>query len=387
MLEVSTLLWVLALGNGLSFVLSTTGDRRTFSWQVFSLARVLQSVGWCIQASVNPADSLWTLLSRLLILSGYSFEMITFAELKGLRQPFLRYHGLLMVVAAVGLLAGWSAHAGNNALYAATSALLFMTFLPLGVTYLRRSDTRLDTYIGWLCLGYATSMALRLVWAATEGQDIPWMAPHHFHTYSLALAFIELSASNQGYMLLKQQKRAQEMLDLALTDALTGIPNRRAFFDRGRALVDWAVRQRLPVAMLIIDVDLFKLVNDRFGHAAGDQALCAFANEMKGLIRAHDVLGRIGGEEFAVLMQAGEGDALVIAERIRLQTLALRFDQYPDLTLSVSVGLSCGVPRSTGDFEQLMLSADRGLYQSKHHGRNRVEVVREDVMIHVPSAS
>lgn len=386
MLEVSTLLWVLALGNGLSFILSTSGDRRTFSWQMFLLARVFQCLGWGIQASVNPADSLLTLVSRLLILAGYSCEMVTFADLKRLRIPFLRYHSLLMAVSTMVLLGGWYVRAGNNTTYAGTSALLLLTFLPLGVAYLRRSLTRLETYVGWLCLGYAGTMVLRLAWAVTEGRDIPWMAPHHFHTYSLALAFIELTASNQGYMLLKQQKRSQEVMSLALTDALTGIPNRRAFFDSGRALVDWAVRQRLTVAMLIIDVDFFKLVNDRFGHAAGDQALCAFANELKGLVRAHDVLGRIGGEEFAVVMQASEGDAFAIAERIRLQTLGLRFGQYPELSLSVSVGLSCAVPQSIGDFEQLMLSADRGLYQSKHQGRNRVEVVR-DVLFQTASVS
>lgn len=184
----------------------------------------------------------------------------------------------------------------------------------------------------------------------------------------------------------------KQLADAALRDGLTQIFNRRYLRQRLCAELAFAQRHRLPVALLIIDVDHFKEVNDRFGHPQGDAVLRALAETLQLALRSEDVLARWGGEEFAVLARGiGEAPARVLGERIR-QTVAAT--QFPHgLPLRVSIGAaaypeSCsGTAASTAaDRDQehspyevgvaladaLLGSADEALYGAKQRGRDRV---------------
>lgn len=169
----------------------------------------------------------------------------------------------------------------------------------------------------------------------------------------------------------------QELISLASTDMLTNCLNRRAF----TALVDGYIekvvaRQGSPSgALLVIDVDYFKAVNDRFGHEQGDVALRLLAETFKANVREIDLVGRLGGEEFGVFMpgidQAGTDR---IADRIRNAVQLVRFvpDREP-YGLSVSIGGATFIGAIT--FAGLYRQADRRLYAAKHSGRNRVDIV------------
>lgn len=155
------------------------------------------------------------------------------------------------------------------------------------------------------------------------------------------------------------------------TDALTGLPNRRSIEEHLRSLVAAAVRRGRPSAVLVVDVDRFKQVNDTVGHLAGDDVLAACADRMSRALRAGDVLGRWGGEEFLVLLpDATPEQALVAAERLR------RAVHHPlvvgDCVLapSVSIGVAAVV---SDDVSHVLRAADAALYEAKSQGRNRVE--------------
>lgn len=154
-------------------------------------------------------------------------------------------------------------------------------------------------------------------------------------------------------------------------DGLTRLYNRDSFLQRViRALAE-AEPERLP-CMLYIDVDLFKRVNDTFGHRAGDAALIEVATCLRGACRASDVVGRVGGEEFAVLLrEAGLAGGIRAAERIRSSVEAIEFFwEGRRIPLTVSIGVADW--RDREDLDVLIEAADRALYGAKEAGRNRV---------------
>ena len=162
----------------------------------------------------------------------------------------------------------------------------------------------------------------------------------------------------------------------ASVDPLTGLLNRRGFSEATARMIEREAKAGRPVTVMIFDIDHFKSVNDRFGHAAGDDVLQVFANVAVASLRITDLVGRVGGEEFAALLPCSIEEALLAAERVReaFETSGVAIDDAP-LETTVSIGVAGG-PANT-ELEVLMASADTALYQAKRGGRNRVEAATE----------
>lgn len=188
--------------------------------------------------------------------------------------------------------------------------------------------------------------------------------------YAVGMAFIMLSMVKE---------RAEQGLRLAAyRDVLTGVGNRRAFFDNGERLLALCRRQQRPLALLLFDLDHFKRINDEFGHPAGDQVLQDFATLAQSQMRKEDVFGRVGGEEFACLITADRQQALLIAERIRALFYVPASEGMPR---SVSIGVAFADSAGYG-LGSLLAQADKALYRAKHQGRNCVEhQVADDALI------
>jgi len=177
-----------------------------------------------------------------------------------------------------------------------------------------------------------------------------------------------------GFLLMSKQRNDAIMKRLATLDDLTGLLNRRAFFARANESRMLALRLRKPIALLMIDIDHFKQLNDRFGHATGDEALALFARTTSANLREHDILGRMGGEEFALAMPGTDLEgALQAAERLRQATMEIRLltcgNSYQ---MTVSIGVV--VIEANEDLPVALARADRALYDAKRNGRNRVEL-------------
>lgn len=160
----------------------------------------------------------------------------------------------------------------------------------------------------------------------------------------------------------------------ATTDALTGLSNRHAMEESFPREVERCLRDELPVSLIMIDVDGFKDFNDRFGHIAGDRVLSAVANVLQIQFRPRDLLGRFGGDEFAVLLPGvNETEALAIADRVR-QMISGSTDANEDSLIQIPVRVSMGVAQidSHGSFESLLRAADEALYRAKNAGRDTV---------------
>jgi len=168
----------------------------------------------------------------------------------------------------------------------------------------------------------------------------------------------------------------KQLIDSALRDGMTKAYNRRYFLDRLDAEYRFATRHEQPLALLLLDIDHFKKVNDTYGHLAGDEALSRFAATIKAEKRNEDVFARYGGEEFAVICRAIslEG-ARVFAERLRAAVAKLEIEHDgKSFAITVSIGIAAIPDHMLRDSVELLDAADRALYAAKHGGRNRVEV-------------
>jgi diguanylate cyclase (GGDEF)-like protein len=164
--------------------------------------------------------------------------------------------------------------------------------------------------------------------------------------------------------------------ELALTDPLTSLPNRRAIEDWGARQLSGAARYGFSFWVALADLDHFKTVNDTYGHEAGDTVLKAFSQILKAKSRRSDICGRIGGEEFLfVLTHATKEDAKSVIEWVRAELEATKFNfNGKCLTVTVSIGLVGFAGTRAPEFNQLVAQADLALYSAKRLGRNRVEV-------------
>jgi len=176
---------------------------------------------------------------------------------------------------------------------------------------------------------------------------------------------------------ISQRKRAQEqLLHMATTDSLTGISNRRQFMELTSREIEVSRRRGRPLSLILFDADRFKLVNDTYGHGVGDEVLKVIAATARRSLRSVDILGRLGGEEFAAaLPETPLIEAVEVAERLRL---AIAAATVPDskgqaLQFTVSLGVALLMPGHK-DVDSLLRDADEALYEAKATGRNRVVV-------------
>ena len=162
--------------------------------------------------------------------------------------------------------------------------------------------------------------------------------------------------------------------ELSQMDELTGMKNRRAFFEQGNRLLEQAKRYKHPISVIMMDIDYFKSINDNFGHSIGDKVLQAVAEPLQRLVREIDIVARMGGEEFAfILPETGLEEAASLAERLRSEIENLVLDNKGhQIRITASFGvITC--KNGDGNIEVLLTDADDALYMAKKNGRNQIK--------------
>jgi diguanylate cyclase (GGDEF)-like protein len=192
--------------------------------------------------------------------------------------------------------------------------------------------------------------------------------------FTIAIAFILLAMA--------KERTEYRHRTAAMVDPLTGLANRRSFLYDGNELAKRHATNKRSTAVMLIDLDHFKSINDRFGHAIGDRVLQVFAETARANLRSTDIIGRLGGEEFAaVLYDVSREKAVALAERIRstFAEVAGEVDGRP-VAATVSIGLVVNGEKQL-DVGELLGQADQALYYAKERGRNRVEVATLDLVL------
>ncbi len=199
-----------------------------------------------------------------------------------------------------------------------------------------------------------------------------WLALFALETivYAVGTAFIVL--------LMVKDRHVQIYRSAATTDLLTGLLNRRGFLENAHCLCAHQAKRGKPVSLLMFDLDFFKTINDRFGHAVGDEVLRIFATVARASMRESDILGRLGGEEFAAIVPETKEVAEMIAQRFRVsfEAGATTVGSHAiGATVSIGVVTSCV---AVMDIDALMARADAALYRAKRDGRNRICIAEDE---------
>jgi len=366
---------IIAVTVGLLLIFAFLQNRAYFALAIWGVANLLAAMATFLLLARNLVPDIFSIaIANTVLACAYSLNL---AGARAFWQRPLR-RGLLCAGPAIWLLACLV-----PAFYASTQLrVMLMSVIIAGYTYgmarefwYDRSEPLLARYpaVAWLVVHatfYLGRVPAALIWTVPGSNVLPatnWFAILTFESLIHIIAM--------GFLLLSMAKERSELMQrrAAATDDLTGVTSRRAFLEEGGKQLAEAAKKGLPIALLLVDLDHFKKINDNHGHATGDRVLQAFAGQAAEVLRPVDLFGRIGGEEFAALLaDISPENALAVAERLREAVDKFEFRNGSErLRLSVSVGvaITTGGERDLGD---LMKQADHALYSAKSAGRNCV---------------
>ena len=359
----------------LSYTLQDYPPSQRPSLRLWIASNGLMPVAWCMYGLRGSIPDLWAIvLANALLGLSYSIQLHALRRFVGLAsRPLPTYAPVAFVVLAE--VAFTYVIPSLRMRTVSVSLVLAIVFIMSVVVLLKsgrpRGRGKLLTAIALLL-----PAIVLIVRSAYEGlrtqalQSAFAISPMQTLVFGLA-TFLPIIAT-LGFVSMCNDRLHRELLLQAMRDPLTGIGNRRALDEAADIAIPVARRHQRPLAVLLADADHFKLVNDRFGHAAGDAALQALVAALQAGLRPGDVLGRLGGEEFAVILpDTDQAQAYSVAERLRIAVEAIHFTiQHEQVPLRVSIGIA--LLEAGDDLVTLLRRADQAMYFAKRSGRNCV---------------
>lgn len=336
------------------------------------LAMLSQGAGFVLVGQSGVIDSHWLgPATGALILLGHGLTLVGLRMLLGARE----YNWTIAGVLTCSWLAmSWTAWMEPDGIITSTLRPIYSTGYALAACWPVVPRLRRPHSIGArIWVGTAVFVAATQIWGLLSKSGSVSLAAA---STSMIMWLVALMPTLTGVAFLMMYNEAvqADLHDLARIDPLTGVNNRRALMEQLERAMARAEPTR-QIAVLLIDVDRFKQVNDRFGHAAGDRLLTDIARHLGRTLRRRDVLGRLGGEEFLVIASVQNiEEALDLGERLRavVETSVISVDGEA-LRTTVSIGLTVDAERRQ-TVPGILDHADRALYKAKHAGRNRLAV-------------
>ena len=374
MIDIKTFMLVLAIGNiGLAVLMAGYAhSQRHDAMRIWTWSKLVVGSAYLMGWLQPPVPPLWHSISaNSMVMVGITLEVAaycTFFGFKGWKRVLYPFAALSIVAYICLRLSGvplpYATGLMSSVIAVMIGAIAFALLRPAS------ESTLLRRIIGVIDASYFLAMSTRALSDFMPG-TINLLSPHTAHAFTFVTGYLLMIVNGFGFLLLCKEKDDREMALLATTDSLTGLVNRRAFFERTAAARMLAARLRKPISLMMLDIDHFKTLNDRFGHACGDAALCVFADTARSELREHDIMGRLGGEEFALALPGTDlVGALQAAERLReaVERVILPIHGY---AMTVSIGVVLIDPDE--DINAALARADQALYQAKSGGRNRVK--------------
>jgi diguanylate cyclase (GGDEF)-like protein len=378
-LEVRTLLMVLFAGNFVSvglicafYYATDTGRDWSSSWRLF-LAKSFQCVGFLLLAARGAVpDILSVNLGNTLAFIGFYNEAV--AMLRILNEAG-RVRALLVPILAVCVL-GFNflefVYPDSSLRVASASICIILIYaLPCLRLFISPNSGRFKQWVGVMSLCVLVMLFPRAIYALTTETSL--LSNTYIQTMTFLAMALQLVFSLPAYLLLIKEDTDQLIASMATTDMLTGLSNRYSFLDAAQRMF---LRSRIngqSIAVLFIDIDYFKTINDAHGHAFGDQVLVSLGRTIRECLRPTDLSCRYGGDEFVVLLHdADASSATLAAERIRSLVAMLSFPDSADFHFTLSVGVADGVPSEDDSLDLFIGRADSALYVAKRSGRDRI---------------
>jgi diguanylate cyclase (GGDEF)-like protein len=316
-------------------------------------------------------------LANTLIALGLACFTVALRQFAGLPERRARLFALVGL--CLGVSVAWALLWPDEALRHVATSLIFaaICFLCARTVYRRGQAVDVSHHVTGVYFVAGLALLSARVLLLTFG-DLPF--EDIFAVNALSVALYGLGGllpvvCTIGFLLMCSERSQRELEQSARLDYLTGIYNRGAIEELAAGLIALTQRHGTPLALMVVDIDHFKRINDELGHAAGDKALAATVQMIHGLLRGGDLIGRLGGEEFLVLMPDTDAiQARQAAERMRARVEAAPVSFLGiERPLTVSIGVA-EYRVEDGGFGPLLLRADRALYVAKRAGRNQVQL-------------
>ncbi|SEO01154.1 diguanylate cyclase (GGDEF) domain-containing protein [Duganella sp. CF517] len=381
-MDIKTLVLALALGNlslcaALFFfeqqqgAAGGAGPVRTATW---SRAKLFQAVAWTLLYLRGTLPDFLTIpFANALLFTGFALDASALWEQAG-RRVWRRYLVPVLGAAIAVFVSAWLVDKPAPERIAITSVVVGFFFVA-GAAALGRgwsAGTMLRRYLVVAMLVLALAVVARGLLSLALPGGWSWVSPALIQGVGIAALYLMMLSNAFGYLLLGHECLDGELARLEVLDALTDVPNRRGFY---QALTPWmalARRPGLPTALIILNLDHFKRINDDYGHAVGDMVLVAMVDVCKKQLRDSDLMGRLGGGEFAIqLPRTTQDDAMMVAERIR-NAIALLPVKAEKAVINMTASLGVTTIRADDSAVSLFKRADEALREAKASGRNRV---------------
>lgn len=268
----------------------------------------------------------------------------------------------------------------------ATGTVLGLSMLIAGIVVNRLADSRRPArwmlVVGFLAA--ATALLLRAIFSFVDPTALrDFLAPSPIQVFTLLVCLAVMIVTSVGFMLLHKERLEETAQRLAVTDPLTGAFNRRTFLELASKEIARSQRMQTAMSLLMLDLDHFKLINDKYGHPAGDEVLRRVVDALQTCLRREDLLVRYGGEEFSILLPNVSLDqAMLLAERARqaVEKLVITI-QGRNVAVTISLGAAALRRGPEDNIKLLVARADEALYSAKKAGRNRVVAYPENSTI------
>ena len=351
-------------------------NRRMPCAKYWAISHLLLSIGTVLQSIQGQASPYFSIaLANVLIASGFYWAWMGVRIFQHRdRFVFLTYFLLVTVLVIAHGVLGLERE-GLIARTILMSSIVSVLSLLVAMELLKdKKSLSFSSRFAASVFGILGIMfALRLLGAGflPEQGDLMSGGGHTAFTYLVAIVFNILIAFS--YVLMLSERLNTQLQNMADTDVLTGLLSRRAFIDRMKRILSRAQRNNTSLSFLVLDIDNFKNINDTYGHFAGDELLKKYADVMKGCFRSEDIIGRLGGEEFAIaISNIDNAVAAKVAERLRseIENVSILCNEE-SVSTTISIGIA-DLHQDVSGYETLFREADAALYRAKNSGRNRI---------------
>ena len=383
-INMATILIVLVLGHlltGALIIAYTRQQSRSKAVNMFLLSKLLQPAAWVMLGMRGVIPSMILVaVGNSTLFTGAALELIALMILKSTYTETVKrfYASLLIGCIVVFIAAVVYGFPENVRITFASSITAILMVFPVYKLFTDKRASRLQKVVATFYSLTILFLIFRAIAALTTDLDMNLASTSIFNTWLFLLLYIVMLAGSTGFILLDKEKQDLELIKAASFDGLTNILNRETFISRSKDLISLCLRKQEKISFLLIDIDDFKKINDKYGHFVGDAVLQDFANTLKEQLRNYDLFGRYGGEEFAILLPGVDEESVKeIAERIRSTIESSSVDADPQIKYTISIGFFSILPDEETDSDMLYKLCDQALYLAKSHGKNCCRSVAE----------
>ena len=376
-MDTITIFLMIFIGNFISAMLCYTYIKRHSSkvLRFHFFSQIAFTVAFAMFVFEEYMDiDIFMLTANLFILIGCTYGIFAITLLIGNYTREIK-RNILVYVVFIGIVhVGMTLFSENSNLrvVVSTAGLSILWIYAAYLLLRQKNKSLLQSLVGMVSVMIVLSLFVRIRHAMDFSVNFMFYDYGLGHTAIFISYYAFMILSGSSILLLEKEKDDEQIRFFATRDELTGLYNRRYFFQEVEKALSLSYRKEMPFSVLMLDIDYFKKINDTFGHQKGDLVLKDFAGILRDELRQHDIIGRIGGEEFLVFLYGlGSGEAYAAAERLRCM-VARHDSEGVRFTTSIGIYSAGCSDRDAKSFDEIYHQCDLALYEAKNTGRNRI---------------